>query len=97
MDKEKIANEFRDMFFTPILTKTLSEAFEDSGFYCPELFVNEIMVNTAIQSKIKAKMAIGISQKYTELGFPTFPDDIEIIIKETGIEAINLKIDQDKE
>jgi hypothetical protein len=97
MDKDVIANEIRDLFFSPILAKVLSEAFEESGLENSDSFVEEAINNQSIQAKIKAKLAIGMSEKYTELGLPTLPDDIEVVIDEKGIDVINLKIPQNKD
>ena len=92
MDKDAITNEVINLFFSPIIVKVLSEVSEESGLENPDSFVEEAINNQSIQAKIKMKLAIGISEKYTELGLPTFPDDIEVVISETGIDVINLKI-----
>lgn len=97
MNKEEIANYLRDVFFSPILVKTLSECFESSGLLDSERFTKEVFTNKNLQSKIKMKLAVRISQKYTELGFTTSPDDIEVLIRESGIKVINLKISQNKD
>ncbi len=97
MNKNEIANEIKDIFFSPILIRVLSEVFEESGIQNPENFVKEAINNQSLQSKIKSKLAVGMSEKYTELGLPTTPDDMDIIVSEKGIEAINLKIHTHKE
>jgi len=96
MNKDNIAREIRDLFFSPILAKALAESFDNSGLDTIESFTHEMISNEVFNSKFKARLAVDISAKYTELGLPTTPDDIEVIINETGIEVVNFKIRPDR-
>ncbi len=83
---ENIEQEFRDLFFTPILNECLMQSFKESGLNSVEDLPDRMMSDLALQSRFKARMAIAVSKKYTELGNPSTPDDMDVKITEKGIQ-----------